>query len=101
MVIRRRSEIGVRVALGATRARILFVMMREALILLAIGLAAGILLVVAAGRAVQTLLFGLRPTDPVILLLAVAGVTGITMIASLLPAERAAAVQPMQTLREE
>jgi len=101
MVIRRRSEIGVRMALGATRARILFMMMREALMLLAIGLAAGILLVVAAGRAVQTLLFGLKPTDPVVLLVAMAGMTAITMIASLLPAERAAAVQPMQTLREE
>ena len=101
MVIRRRSEIGVRMALGATRARILFMMMREALTLLGIGLAAGTLLVIAAGRAVQALLFGLRPTDPVVLLLAMAGMTAITLLASLLPAERAAAVQPMETLREE
>lgn len=101
MVIRRRSEIGVRMALGATRPRILFMMLREALTLLAIGLAAGTLLVIAASRAVQALLFGLRPTDPVVLLLAMAGMTAITLLASLLPAERAAAVQPMETLREE
>ncbi|MGA8159651.1 MAG: ABC transporter permease [Acidobacteriaceae bacterium] len=101
MVVRRRCEIGVRMALGSTRRGIVTLMLREAGILLAVGLAAGTVLVLAAGRAVAALLYGLKPTSFSVLLLAMAGMTAITLLASWLPAERAAALDPMETLREE
>lgn len=101
MVVRRRSEIGVRMALGASQSGILMMMMREAMALLGIGLAVGVLLVMAAGRALQAMLYGLQPTDPSVMILAAACMAGVAMLASLLPAEGAAAVQPMETLREE
>ncbi len=101
MVVRRRSEIGVRMALGATRRGIVGLMLREVLVLLGMGSAAGVLLVLAAGRIVATMLFGVGPANPNVLALAVAGMTAIALLASWLPADRAAAVNPMETLREE
>jgi len=100
-VARRKIEIGIRMALGASRRRILAMMMREALGMLWIGLSIGIVLVVAVGRAAQSMLFGLKPTDPLTLALAAAGMIALTLMASLVPARRAAATQPMQILREE
>jgi hypothetical protein len=100
-VAQRTSEIGIRMALGATRGKILMMIASESLSLLGVGLAVGIVLVIAAGRSVQALLFGLRPTDPLTLCLAMAGMTVVALFASLLPALRAAAVQPIQTLREQ
>lgn len=101
MVVRRRGEIGVRMALGSTRRGIVALMVREALALLAVGLAAGMLLVLAAGRALAAMLYGLKATNPEVLLLAIAGMAAMTLLASWLPAERAATVDPMETLREE
>jgi ABC-type antimicrobial peptide transport system permease subunit len=101
MVIRRRNEIGVRIALGARKASILKMILREALTLVAIGLAAGIGLAAAAGNAARALLFGLKPADPMTLVLATAALTLLAIAASAIPAARAAAVDPMQTLREE
>jgi putative ABC transport system permease protein len=101
MVVRRRSEIGLRVALGASRRGVLTMIAREALTLLAAGVVAGVLLVVAAGRAIATMLYGLKPTSFVVLAAAVAGMTIIAISASLAPARRALAVQPMEVLREE
>lgn len=100
-VIRRRNEIGVRVALGASRSRVLGMIMREALTLLAVGLAIGTLLVMTASHAMDAMLFGLKPTNPFVLLLAMAGMMLVTIAATLLPAKRAIDVQPMDTLREE
>lgn len=99
-VVKRRTEIGIRIALGASQRRVLVMIVREASILLGMGLTAGIVLVIAAGRLVQSMLFGLRSTDPVTLALAIAGMTVVGLASSLLPARRAAGVQPMQTLRE-
>jgi len=101
MVMRRRGEIGVRMALGATRRGIVGLMLQESLTLLAVGLAVGTVLVLGAGRAVASMLYGLKPTNVVVLLLAMAGMGVITLVASWLPAERAATVDPMETLREE
>ncbi|MGA7522225.1 MAG: ABC transporter permease [Acidobacteriaceae bacterium] len=101
MVVRRRSEIGVRMALGATRRGIVALMLREALALLAVGLAAGTVLVLVAGRAVAAMLYGLKATNIEALLMAMTGMAVITLLASWLPAERAATVDPMETLREE
>jgi putative ABC transport system permease protein len=100
-VARRKIEIGIRMALGASRRRILAMVLREALGMLWIGLLIGIILVVAVGRAAQSMLFGLRSTDPLTLALSAAGMIALTLIATLVPARRAAATQPMQTLREE
>lgn len=100
-VVRRTSEIGIRMALGAARYTILSMIVREALTLLVIGLAFGIVLVMAAGHAVQSMLFGLKSSDPLALALAIVGMAVVAIGASLLPALRAANLQPMQSLREE
>jgi predicted permease len=101
MVIRRRNEIGVRIALGARKADILGMILREALALLAIGLVVGTCLAAAAGSAARAMLFGLKPVDPLTLVLAAGGLAIIAVVASTIPAVRAAAVDPMQVLREE
>jgi putative ABC transport system permease protein len=100
-VAQRTKEIGIRMALGATRNRILLMILREALQLLIVGLVFGIVLVLAAGRSVQAILYGVKATDPSTLGFSIAGMTLLALAASLLPALRAATVQPVETLREE
>jgi predicted permease len=101
MISRRRNEIGIRVALGANRGQVLFLVMREAGRLLLIGMGVGTLLSLAAGRSAETLLFGLKPSDSVSLLVSIGLLTVIAALASLLPARRAANVEPMVALRYE
>jgi len=101
MVARRTNEIGIRMALGAAPRRILAMMLREAGTLLGIGVAIGIVLAVAGGKAAYSLLYGLKPWDPVTLLAAAAGLAVVTAAASLLPARRAAKMEPMAALRDE
>jgi predicted permease len=101
MVARRRNEIGVRMALGADRMKVIRLVLREAILLLAVGLTAGVLLALWAGRAATTLLFGLQPYDPITMLSAVALLTVVALAASYGPARRAAAIEPMMALRDE
>ncbi|MGC2661272.1 MAG: ABC transporter permease [Bryobacteraceae bacterium] len=101
LVIRRRSEIGLRMALGANRTDIRVMVLREAGILLGIGLAIGTALALAAANAASSLLFGLKPKDPVTLAAAITAMTAVAFVAGWLPAERAATVDPMVALREE
>jgi putative ABC transport system permease protein len=101
MVARRRNEIGVRMALGANRNNILLMVLREASILLGIGLVIGTGLALAAGTAAASMLYGLKPRDPFTLGASIAGMAGVALLASLLPAHRAATVNPMEALREE
>jgi predicted permease len=101
LVVRRRNEIGVRIALGASRRDILALVMREAGILLAVGVAAGVVLSLAAGRTASAMLYGLSAADPLTLGLAVTGLAAVAVAASLFPARRAAALDPMQALRDE
>jgi putative ABC transport system permease protein len=101
MVARRRNEIGVRIALGADRGRVIGMVLREAGLLLIVGLAVGLLLAVWAARAAATLLFGLEPHDPVTLVSAVLLLTAVALGASYGPARRAARLEPMQALRDE
>jgi putative ABC transport system permease protein len=101
MVIRRRSEIGVRMALGADRSNILFMVLREAATLVGIGLALGGGLALAAGTTASSLLYGLKATDPLTLGAAMGGMALVAMLACLLPAQRASKLQPMAALREE
>ncbi|MGC2111842.1 MAG: FtsX-like permease family protein [Candidatus Korobacteraceae bacterium] len=101
MVTRRTNEIGIRMALGADRRRILMLIMREVAAICAIGLLVGLGLALAAAPAVRSLLFGLRPTDPSTLAVAIVGVILFTVLASLLPALRAAQLDPMAALHDE
>jgi putative ABC transport system permease protein len=101
MVVRRRSEIGIRMALGADRLRVLAMVMREAVILLAVGLVVGGGLAWFSGKAARTLLFGLTPQDPVSLVLAALLLAVVAVAASYIPAFRASRVNPLDALREE
>jgi FtsX-like permease family len=101
MIARRRNEIGIRVALGANRGRVISMVMREAATLLLVGTAAGMLLSLAAGRGAQSLLFGLKPYDPLTLAASLLLLLFVAAGASLLPAWRAAKVDPMVALRYE
>jgi putative ABC transport system permease protein len=100
-VVQRTQEIGIRLALGAERGQIVKLIMREATLLLAIGLAIGTALALAAARTADTLLYGLRPHDPLTYLLAAALLAAVAAAASYLPARRAARVDPMVALRCE
>jgi len=101
MVVRRRNEIGIRMALGADRGRVVSLVMSEAAILLAIGLAIGTGLSLASTRAATALLFGLKPYDPLTLLIAAASLAVVAAGASYLPAFRAARIHPTEALRDE
>ena len=100
-VTRRTREIGIRVALGAARAQIIWLFLRQTLILVFIGATFGTPLALACGRFVKKMLFGLTPADPGSLALALLSLAGVTTIACLVPARRAAKVDPMVALRYE
>ena len=100
-VAQRRSEIGIRMALGASRGRVVAAMLRNACIMLAAGLVAGTALALFASRGVSTLLFGLKPWDPGTLIGAAALLAAVTIAASLVPSMRAANVNPIDSLRAE
>ena len=100
-VARRTNEIGVRIALGATRRTVLGMIMREALLLVAVGIAAGAAVALLSGRTAQSLLFGLDPWDPTTLLVAACVLATVALAASYLPARAAARISPMTALRVE
>jgi predicted permease len=101
MVAQRRSEIGIRMALGAAPRRIIGMIVREVAVLLGAGLAAGTLIALGAMRMVGELLFGLRPDDPPTLMMAVAILATVSAAATSLPALRAARLDPTEALRSE
>jgi putative ABC transport system permease protein len=100
-VARRRNEIGIRMALGATQSRVLRMVLRESALLTAAGLIAGMLAALGAGRLVATLLYGLTPNDGPTLASAAAVLALVAMLAAYLPARRASTVDPMTALRDE
>jgi len=100
-VARRRNEIGIRMALGADRRQVVRMVMREAGMLLAVGLAVGAISALALARSAQSLLFGLPPHDPLTLITAAAGLAAIAAVASYVPARRASQLEPTEALREE
>ncbi len=97
----RRGEIGIRMALGATRGRVVAGMLQSACVMLAGGLVAGTALSLIATRGASTLLFGLKPWDPVTLVGAAVLLAVVTVVASLIPSVRAANVNPVDALRAE
>jgi predicted permease len=101
MVTRRRTEIGVRMALGADAGRVVRMIVREAGVLLAAGLAIGVVLAVVAARSASSLLYELQPWDPVTIALAAAGLASVTMLAGWVPAHRASRLPPTVALRED
>jgi putative ABC transport system permease protein len=100
-VARRTNEMGIRVALGAQRGHVIRMIMREAGLMLAIGIAVGGVLALLAARTAASLLYGLKPHDPVTLTIAVVALSAVAAAASFLPAHRAAGLDPMVALREE
>jgi len=100
-VSRRTNEIGVRMTLGATPGHIVWIVLREILMMSAIGLALGIPLAFAGSSYVRSLLFELGPHDPTAMTIAVAALTIGGMLAGLIPARRAAGIDPMTAIRHE
>jgi predicted permease len=100
-VTRRTGEIGIRMALGAQRTDVLWMVMRETLLVLAAGAAIGLPAAVAAGRVLRSLLFALGPSDPATIIWATATLVGAGALAGFLPARRAASLSPMDALRHE
>jgi predicted permease len=100
-VARRTSELGIRMALGAGRASLIWLILQNALRLLAIGLLAGILAAIAASRWIASLLFGLTATDPSTIVIAAAVLLGAGLLAGYPPARRATRIDPMSCLRCE
>jgi putative ABC transport system permease protein len=98
-VARRTNEIGIRMALGARASDVARLIVHETGMLLSIGIVAGVVLALAGGRAAASLLFGVRPHDPLTLLGAVAGLAVIAFGASYLPARRATKIEPVAALR--
>jgi predicted permease len=100
-VVRRTSELGVRMALGAPRAELLWMVLRESLLLLTIGIALGIPLSLVASRAIKAGLFGVNPADPLTLIAAVLIMSAALLTGSYIPAHRATKIDPMVALRYE
>jgi ABC-type antimicrobial peptide transport system permease subunit len=100
-VTRRTREIGIRMALGARAPRAAWLIMREALMLVVIGVGVALPAVWWLSRYVQSELYGVTPTDPVTIGIAVLGLTLIATAAGLIPAMRAARINPIRALRYE
>lgn len=101
MVARRRSEIGIRIALGANRVEIIALVTKEAIFLIAAGLIIGTVLAIAVARTAASMLYGLQPTDPATVTGAILSLAFVAMLASVFPAFRAARIEPMIALRDE
>ncbi len=97
----RTAEIGVRMAVGARRGQVVWMILKDSLLLTTVGVATGVPLAMLVGRALTSSLYGVKPFDAVSYLLAVAGVAVVAMAASAMPAMRAARVDPLKALRTE
>jgi len=97
----RTAEIGVRMAVGARRGQVVWMILRDSLLLTTAGVVMGVPLAMLVGRALTSSLYGVKPLDAVSYFLAVAGVALVALVASAVPAGRAASVDPMRALRSE
>src|SRR6266568_684885 len=96
-----RKAKGVRMSLGAARSRVRWMVLKESLLLLAIGTAVGIPASLAASRVIQAGLYGVSPFDPMTLVTAVLIISAVILGAAWLPAQRATQIDPMVALRYE
>ena len=101
VVARRRKELGIRLALGAQPSQLVWMVMREVLLLLAIGLAIGIPAAIGLGRYVSSQLYGIEAGDPVIAVATTVLLTLVSTAAGLIPARRASRTNPIMALRYE
>jgi len=101
MVVQRTKEIGIRMAIGAERADVIGMILREAGLLTIAGLVSGTTLALLSAQVAKSLLYGLKPRDPFTLVLAVVTLISVAAIASFLPAYRASRLDPLQALRYE
>lgn len=97
----RTAEIGVRMAVGARREQVVWMILKDSMALTIAGVVIGVPLAMLVGRALTSSLYGIQPLDAVTYLLAVAGVTAVALVASAVPASRAASVDPIRALRAE
>ena len=100
-VARRTREIGIRMALGAARGDVVWLVMKEVLVLVAIGIAVGLPASWAVTGLVQSQLYGIKPNDLLTIVMATLGITAIALLAGYVPARRATMVDPMRALRWE
>jgi predicted permease len=101
VVVRRKKELGIRLALGAQPASVIWLVMREVLLLLGIGLAVGIPAAIAAGRYISAQLYGIQPNDPFIAISTTVLLAVVSAAAGLIPARRASRIDPILALRHE
>lgn len=100
-VEQRTSEIGIRMALGADRSKVLIMILRAAFTQIGVGLAVGVPAAIGAGRLITSQLYEVKPYDPIVLSLAVVALGGAALTAALIPAQRASATNPINALRSE
>jgi predicted permease len=101
VVTRRTREIGVRMALGATQKDVAWMILREVVRMLAVGLSVGLLAAFALGRLIESQLFGVKASSPIVFAAAAGLLVGVALVAGWLPARKAAKVDPMVALRYE
>jgi predicted permease len=100
-VSNRTVELGIRMAMGARRGQVLWMVLRDSLLLTTVGVAMGVPFAILVGRALASSLYGVKPLDGASYLLAVIGVATVALAASALPAWRAASLEPLSALRTE
>ncbi|HKH48857.1 MAG TPA: FtsX-like permease family protein, partial [Thermoanaerobaculia bacterium] len=100
-IARRINEIGIRMALGARRSRVLWMVLRETMLLALAGIAIGVPAALGSARAVSSRLFGLSPSDPTTLVVAIGILLVVAVFAGLIPGSRATRISPVQALRYE
>jgi ABC-type antimicrobial peptide transport system permease subunit len=101
LVQQRTAEIGVRVALGAKARDVIFLVLRRTLAPVLAGAAVGLAIAAASGRVLDGMLYGVKPSDPLVMVGAAAGLIVVSMIASFAPALRAASIDPLTALRQD
>ena len=99
-VAQRRREIGIRMALGSSTRSILGLVVRDGMQITGIGLAVGLIGVFGLTRAIRGMLYGVKPADPMVIALVAGVLAGVSLVATLIPARRAARVSPLSALND-